>query len=297
MGREGRRRCAGARGIREEGDEYHKNDQGEKVDSENEERAFGLADEGAHGTKGTIAMSERSIEAYELPARVASYDADMEIMHPNRAKMVAVALDILPHDREAPLRALDLGAGTGFFTQRFLEAFPRSRVVAVDGARAMVDLATVRLGALAERVRFVVGDFRKLDTLDLGAEPFDVVYSSFALHHMNAADKTTLIARALARTRPGGWFVDADILAAETPEIERLVQQRRVEGIVRRAAGRDARFADAAATRAFIDGVEAADGDQPQTLAADLEILRAAGVRGASLFWLELREAVIGGYR
>jgi ubiquinone/menaquinone biosynthesis C-methylase UbiE len=242
-------------------------------------------------------MTERSIEAYELPARVASYDADMEIMHPNRAKMVQVALDVLPFESEAPLRALDLGVGTGFFTQRFLEAFPRASVVAVDGSRAMVDLAVARLGALAARVRFAIGDFRTLDALDLGGAPFDVVYSSFALHHLNAADKTSVAARALARTRPGGWFVDADIIIAESPEIEARIQECRVAGIVRRAAGRDERFRDARAARAFVDGVQAADGDQPLTLAADLAILRAAGWRGASVFWLELREAVIGGFR
>lgn len=40
--------------------------------------------------------SERGSAAYELPERVARYDADMEIMHPNRAEMAQVALDVLP---------------------------------------------------------------------------------------------------------------------------------------------------------------------------------------------------------
>jgi hypothetical protein len=38
----------------------------------------------------------RSIKAYDIPERVASYDAEMELMHPNRSKMVAVALEVLP---------------------------------------------------------------------------------------------------------------------------------------------------------------------------------------------------------
>ena len=41
-------------------------------------------------------MNKNSITAYDLSARVASYDADMEIMHPNRSKMVDIALEILP---------------------------------------------------------------------------------------------------------------------------------------------------------------------------------------------------------
>jgi len=38
----------------------------------------------------------RSIRAYDLPERVASYDVETELMHPNRSKMVAVALEVLP---------------------------------------------------------------------------------------------------------------------------------------------------------------------------------------------------------
>jgi len=41
-------------------------------------------------------MSENGITAYDLPTHVASYDADMEIMHHNRSKMVDIALEILP---------------------------------------------------------------------------------------------------------------------------------------------------------------------------------------------------------
>jgi len=43
-----------------------------------------------------IFMSENGITAYDLPTHVASYDADMEIMHHNRSKMVDIALEILP---------------------------------------------------------------------------------------------------------------------------------------------------------------------------------------------------------
>ena len=123
-------------------------------------------------------MVERSIAAYDAPERVASYDADMEIMHPNRAKMIQVALDVLPFSVQQPLRALDLGVGTGYFAERFLRRFPHADVWAVDGAAAMVDLATARLGPLTERVRFLIGDFRNLARLLPEGETFDVVFSS-----------------------------------------------------------------------------------------------------------------------
>src|SRR6478736_5555690 len=136
-------------------------------------------------------MSERSITAYDVSQRVKTYDADMELMHPNRSKMVQVALEVLPFPKTAALRAIDLGIGTGYFTKRFLNNFPNSRVLGIDGAHAMIELAKARLKSLASRVEFVIGDFRKLQELAPGAGTVDIVFSAYALHHLGRPDKKT----------------------------------------------------------------------------------------------------------
>ena len=69
-------------------------------------------------------MTEQSIAAYDVSQRVKTYDADMELMHPNRSKMVQVAIEVLPFPKTAALRAIDLGIGTGYFTEQFLNHFP-----------------------------------------------------------------------------------------------------------------------------------------------------------------------------
>ena len=66
-------------------------------------------------------MTADSIEAYDLPERVRRYDADMDIMHPLRHKMIEISLDILPFPDEQVLKVLDRGGGTGAFSRRFLE--------------------------------------------------------------------------------------------------------------------------------------------------------------------------------
>src|SRR5664279_4703558 len=76
-----------------------------------------------------VAVNQQSIEAYDLPQRVASYDTDMELMHPNRSKMVRAALQILPFVGTAPLSALDLSEGTGNFSQQFLDCLQNSREI------------------------------------------------------------------------------------------------------------------------------------------------------------------------
>jgi SAM-dependent methyltransferase len=242
-------------------------------------------------------MIQKSIAAYELPERLASYDADMEIMHPNRAKMVQVALDVLPFSQEQALCALNLGVGTGYFAERFLRRYPHAQVWAIDGAAAMVDHAKARLGVLAERVRFLIGDFRNLSRLLPEGESFDVAFSSYALHHLGRDDKAAVVRHVRDRLRTGGWFLNADILVADSVDIEQRFQEMRVNGIVQRAQGVDARFPDAKATRGFLDRLEAADGDQPLTLLEDLQILRGAELRAVTVLWLEYREVVCGGIR
>ena len=242
-------------------------------------------------------MTERSIAAYDIAQRVKTYDADMELMHPNRSKMVDVALEVLPFPRTAALQGVDLGIGTGYFTERFLSHFPNSSVLGIDGAQAMIELAKGRLRSLLSRVEFVIGDFRKLHELAPGAATVDVIFSAYALHHLSRSDKEAVARQVVKLLAPGGWFVNADLIIADSPNLENRLQQLRVVGIVKRAAGSDNRFTDSASTRRFLADLEHKEADQPLTLAEDLQLLRSSGLKNVSAFWLEYRELVSGGQK
>jgi tRNA (cmo5U34)-methyltransferase len=242
-------------------------------------------------------MSERSIAAYDVLQRVKTYDADMELMHPNRSKMVQIALEVLPFPRTAVLRAIDLGIGTGYFTECFLNKFPNSRVLGIDGAPAMIELAKARLKSSASRVEFAIGDFRKLQELAPEAGTADIVFSAYALHHISRPDKERVLSRVIELLVPGGWFVNADLIVADSPELERRLQEIRIAGIVERAGGADSRFAGSALTRQFLADLELKEADQPLTLAEDLALLRNSGLKNVSAFWLEYRELVSGGQK
>ena len=96
---------------------------------------------------------------------------------------------------------------------------------------------------------------------------------------------------------PGGWFINADLIVADSPELERRLQELRVAGIVERAGGSDNRFPDSASTRQFLADLERKEADHPLTLAEDLALLRSSGLKNASAFWLEYRELVSGGQK
>ena len=238
-----------------------------------------------------------SIGAYDLPERIASYDADMDVMHPNRHLMLESALRILPFNSNQPLTILDLGVGTGFFSLRFLKEFWNAHIIAVDGAASMLDVARARLGDLKNRVDFRLGDFRFLDQLLKEGERLDLVITAYALHHLNKVEKQTVVNDLVTRLRPGGWLVNADLITSPHPLLEERFQQIRAHGCVLRAKHGDSRFSDEACTRSFLRDMEKAEGDQPLTLREDLAILEASDLKVADVFWLETREAVTGGVK
>lgn len=242
-------------------------------------------------------MPVESIRAYDLPGRVANYDADMDLMHPNRHKMAEMIENVLAVSGAPPRLVIDIGTGTGFLVDRLLRAFPNLHIVAIDGAQHMVDLARTRLGPLAERVDFRVGDFRDLETLCGNKGLADAVVSAYALHHLSSDEKLQVLRTAHGLLKLGGWFLNADLTLTEDDELDAITQQLRVRGIVQRANGRDPRFADASATRRFLDDLERNERDQPVRPAEDLRILQEAGFSHVSTFWRETRESVVGGVR
>ncbi|MGO9227891.1 MAG: class I SAM-dependent methyltransferase [Bryobacteraceae bacterium] len=242
-------------------------------------------------------MNSSSVRAYEIAARVAAYDADMDLMHPNRHKMVEVIIAVLAASTPDPRLVVDLGTGTGFLLERLLRRFPNCRAVAVDGSQQMVAEAKSRLGTLAQRVAFAIGDLRRPETLRVEIGSADAVVSAYALHHLSLQEKAELMGRCRALLKEGGWLLNADLVAEEDELLEALTQQMRVSGIVDRAQGRDPRFPDAAATRHFLDELQRNECDQPQELADDLRIVREFGYGHVTLFWKDTREVVYGGMR
>jgi len=239
-------------------------------------------------------LESDSVRAYAFQERVAAYDSDMEIMHPLRSKMAGILLEVLPWAKTEVLLGVDLGVGTGLLTARFLRAFRNATIVAVDGATAMIDLCRSRIPSEAGRVEFLIADFRAIPTDLLAPSSVDVVFSAYALHHLTRKEKSGLIAQSLVWLKPGGWFLNADLVVARDPRVEQRIQALREVGIVNRACGAP-RFKTPEATREFLVDLERNECDQPLTLEEDLETAREAGLQSAEVFWKEYREAVWGG--
>jgi tRNA (cmo5U34)-methyltransferase len=238
--------------------------------------------------------SEHSVAAYDDAARVAQYDAKMRLMHPNRAKMADMVCAMLPFGPQDAVTILDLGTGTGFLTARLLEAFPQARIIAVDGAAAMMKQAQARLRQKAWALTWRICTFQEL-ALNASALPrLDAVVSCFALHHLSAEEKRELYRALVPKLRAGGWLINADIVALPDTRIEKRYQLLRCLGIQQRARQQLGESRTLEAITQEVTQLEQTDGDQPLRLEEDLRLLREADLAEVDCFWKETREAVWG---
>jgi len=94
---------------------------------------------------------------------------------------------------------IDLGSGDGKVTARLAESVPHGRVLGIDSASSMIDLARQKYPpGIYPNLHFRCMDFRDLDY----REEFDAAFSNAALHWVK--DQHSVLIRVGRALRPGG---------------------------------------------------------------------------------------------
>lgn len=114
------------------------------------------------------------------------------------------AIDAARRYQPDALAVLDVGCGTGRLLRRVRDAFPAARLVGIDPAAGMIDVARRKGG---DAIDFVVGDAESLDAPDYA---FDLVFTTLSFHHWH--DQREGLRQIHRVMRPGGVFVLSDLV-------------------------------------------------------------------------------------
>lgn len=139
----------------------------------------------------------------------ATYDRSRHALIPDYDDIYGAAVEALELGRVQSPRVLDLGAGTGGFSQEVINAHPDCQVELSDLSVPMLQQARDRFGT---DPRF---SFRELDivTGEFGTG-WDRIISSFVIHHLPHEAKREVFANVSAALKPGGMFVNIDQVQA-----------------------------------------------------------------------------------
>ena len=114
---------------------------------------------------------------------------------------------------------LDLGCGDGILTQALLEVNPQIKATLLDGAEDMVAAAQARLGNQSGTT-FVHQRFDEFMAEQTIHERYDLVVSSFAIHHLYLDEKVSLFRAILRQLKAGGAFFNIDTVLSNEPVFE-----------------------------------------------------------------------------
>ncbi|MBW4689120.1 MAG: class I SAM-dependent methyltransferase [Komarekiella atlantica HA4396-MV6] len=220
-------------------------------------------------------------EAFNTAA--ADYDNLRRTLIPCFDDFYKTAVGIIPGDRNAPLKVLDLGAGTGLFSGMVQAIFPNAEFTLVDLAVEMLEKAKSRFSKMGKSPKILIGNYVEAD---LGGS-YDLVISALSIHHLSNADKERLAQRIYNVLNPGGMFVNADQVLGKTPNLEKLYRQNWLDSV--RALGISEEDLKAAQKRM--------EYDRMATLDIQLSWLEAAGFEDVDCWYKNFSFAVFGGHR
>lgn len=211
----------------------------------------------------------------------ATYDAARAKLIPPYERFYGTAVGLLPFDRDAEIRVLDLGAGTGLLSAFVRERFPNARLKLVDVAEGMLERARQRLGN--DRVDYAV--------LDYGSEPiageWEAIVSALSIHHLENEAKRELFGRIHAALVPCGVFVNAEQVAGPTAELTRRYHEQWLQQIRERGA----------TEQEIADAEYRMQADRCSSVEEQLAWMREAGFSDADCWLKEGRFAVMRGTR
>lgn len=217
-------------------------------------------------------------------AEALEFDGIIIKLIPFYDQMIGALIDSIHFDSNSAIRIIDLGCGTGTVAKRISQKFPNSKIVCLDIASNMIDIAKHKLSEHKD-TEFITGDFSMID-ID---NKFDVVVSSLALHHLeNDIRKKEFYNKIHDILSDFGLFINADVVLASTDYHQNINMNRWIE-FMKKSIPEDEIFYK------WIPKYKAED--RPAKLIDQLKWLQDIGFKSVDVIWKYYNFSVFGGFK
>jgi SAM-dependent methyltransferase len=147
------------------------------------------------------------------------YDLITEHNYMHHREIYAGIADLLKQRRDQnPYRLLDLGCGNARFLAPCLKQSPPTRYQGVDLSEAALEEARDHLAELPCPVVLTHGDL--LAAIETTDQPWDVIFTGFALHHLSSEEKVRFFQAAGRCLTDSGWLLMVDVVREENQSRE-----------------------------------------------------------------------------
>ena len=235
---------------------------------------------------------------WQQPELVRTFIDEVRGGVPYAGDQIAVLLRVIAADDRPVRRIADLGCGSGVTARAILAQYPGAMAVLIDFSEPMLAAARRELAALQPAPAFVVGDL--LDPGWVAAvwahAPFDVVASSYAIHHLPDARKRALYAEIHALLAPGGRFVNVEHVASTTPRVEAMSDALMIDSIHAYQRAKGAAISREQVAHDFVHRPDKA-ANILAPVERQCEWLRAVGFEDVDCYFKVFELAVFGGRR
>lgn len=120
------------------------------------------------------------------------------------------------------IKILDIGAGNGMLTETVLSCFPNARITMLDFSSEMLESAKMvfELNKInTKNIRYLVKNFIKDD---FPSEKYDLIISSFALHHIRKEEDLKKVYLKIAKSlKENGTFICLDYYLEENEDLRK----------------------------------------------------------------------------
>jgi SAM-dependent methyltransferase len=186
---------------------------------------------------------------------------------------------VMPKLPEQEFRYINLGAGAGRLDDLLLEHFKGASATVVDSSLAMLDAARKKLSRFGDRVEYVQANLSRPAWTGAVSGPFDFAISTFAVHHLENADRIkALYSEAFALLGHGGMLLNLDYVRPAQPKLAALAPWAAKDPEAKLNAG-------------------GPHSDLPASLLDHLDWLHAAGFETVDVLWKSMNLALVCGVR